>query len=567
MKDNDDIKKLNDIVGEKWVYTAPCMMDTYSLYMNPEVLIKDGGRFAPRPFAVVLPETVEDIQKIMKLCNNSDLCVKPISTGFGTWAAASKERVVVLDLKRMDKIIDIDVKNQIAVIEPYVRAIDLQTELFKQGLNVHVVSCGGNHSVLASTAAAWGYGLTGSSMGYSGRNLLGVEWVLPSGEVVTIGSAGGGSGWYTPDGPGPSMRGIVRGFQGTMGGLGVFTKCGVKLYKWDGPAQYEVGGESPDYYLKKIPSNMGMNVLAFPSSQAMRDAGYLMGEAELDYSQFRTPMFFNAEGITNNNRDLKYILESGLFQKITKFVLVSAIVGYSEREYEWKMKALREILKKTNGVLLPMNFKPTEKQMPLMIKTMQSAPFQFLMKHVDDPLFLFRRFPVLQKFASKMPVSRKSWSKMYWLLIRHAINTQGCFRPSQGMFTTLGSFDTWDLGVEQSDWIAEEKKDAIDKKLILDDEGDLGCGGTFENGHLGYLEGIGLYDPGHPESVVAAGTLVEAGIEASVDKAFGIPIAGFGTEAHKRFGPECYNYDKWLAKIKKALDPNAAADSFFYIEP
>ena len=84
----------------------------------------------------------------------------------------------------MNKIVDIDVRNQIAIIEPYVKAIDLQTELFKHGLNVHVISCGGNHSVLASTAAAWGYGVGGSSTSYSGRNLLGLEWVLRRRETL-----------------------------------------------------------------------------------------------------------------------------------------------------------------------------------------------------------------------------------------------------------------------------------------------------------------------------------------------------------------------------------------------
>lgn len=566
MINHDERKKLEDIVGEEWVETAPCMMDTYSLYMNPEVLIKDGGRFAPRPSAVVMPASTAEIQKIIQLCNTTDLMVKPISTGFGTWAAASRDRVIVLDLKRMNKIIDIDVKNQIAVIEPYVKAVDLQTELFKHGLNVHVVSSGGNHSVLASTTSAWGYGLTGSSMSYSGRNLLGVEWVLPTGEIINIGSEGSKAGWFTADGPGPSMRGIVRGFVGTMGGLGVFTKCAVKLYKWDGPATYKVRGSSPEYYVDEIPPRMAMNALAFPSSKAMQDAGYLLGEAELDYSQFRTPMFFAAEGITENNRDLKILLESGIFQKIAGHVLVSAIVCYSEGEYKWKIKALKEILKETGGVILPMNLQPSEKQLQPMLKVIKSAPFRFIFKYIKDPLVLLRKIPALQWLLLRLK-SRRAWSKMYWLLLRHAINTQGCFRPSQGMFTTLGAFDTWDLGVAQSNWVAEEKKDAMAKGLILNDEGDLGCGGTFESGHMGYLEGIGLYNPGRPESVVAAGDLVTAGMKAAVDKAFGIPIAGFGTEAHKRFGPECYNYDKWMAMIKRSLDPNMASDPFFYIDP
>ena len=94
-------------------------------------------------------------------------------------------------------------KNQIAIVEPYVRAIDLQTELWKVGLNVHAVSCGGNHSILASTAAAWGYGITGASMGFQARNMLGVEWVMPSGEIVTLGSGGDGAEWFSADGPGP----------------------------------------------------------------------------------------------------------------------------------------------------------------------------------------------------------------------------------------------------------------------------------------------------------------------------------------------------------------------------
>jgi glycolate oxidase len=76
------------------------------------------------------------------------------------------------------------------IIEPYVRAIDLQTEIIQQGFNCHIVSSGANHSLLASHAATWGYGVSGAATSFSGCNLLGVEWVLPTGEVVTIGSAG-----------------------------------------------------------------------------------------------------------------------------------------------------------------------------------------------------------------------------------------------------------------------------------------------------------------------------------------------------------------------------------------
>jgi len=557
-----EIEILKGIVGEAWVSADPCMMDTYSLYMNPEVLNQDGSQWLPRPSAVVLPASTAEVQEIVRLCNRTDLMVKPISTGFGTWAAASRDRVIVLDLKRMDRIVDIDVRNQIAVVEPYVRAIDLQTELFRHGLNVHVVSCGGNHSVLASVAAAWGYGLTGSSMGYSGRNLLGVEWVMPDGDLLTLGSAGDGAGWFTCDGPGPAMRGVIRGFQGTMGALGVFTKCATKLYRWDGPSEFPVEGANPVYTLKELPPRIAMNVLMFPSARAMKDAGYKLGEAEIDYSQFRTPMFFSALGMSNDNAELKEILDSGVFQKIARYPLVNAVVGRSDGEFRWKMKALAEILAETGGVSMPLNMKPRGRQL---------ARWKRLVERIDDPLALVRRMPRLLELAKKLPLNTKqgveTYSRLFMLLIRHACNTQACFRPSQGMFTTLGSFDTWDLGVEQSEWIGRQKKAYIQRGLILDDDGELGCGGTFESGHMGYLEGIGLYSPKRPESVMAARELVETGVRGAIDNAFGVPIAAFGCEANERFGPACSDYHLWMNKIKKALDPHNASDPFFYADP
>jgi hypothetical protein len=555
-----DKKILRTIVGEKWVATAPCILDTYAFYMNPELMNDDGSQWLPRPCAVVLPASTAEVQEIMRFCNRSDYMAKPISTGFHAAAAASQENVIVLDLKRMNRIIEIDLDNQIAVIEPYVRAIDLQTELVRQGLNCHIISSGANHSLLASHAAAWGYGVSGAATSYSGRNLLGVEWVLPTGEVVTLGSAGSGSGWFSPDGPGPSMRGIVRGFQGTFGGLGVFTKCAIKLYKWDGPREWEFEGQSPNYVLKEIPPRSAMNAIAFPSHEAEKDAGYKMGEAELNHGEFRTPMFFAALGLTKTNEELKIALESGIFQKIGRNILSTAVFAATEAEFEWKMKALKEILAETGGVIIPMNI-------PLRPGLLRTAGK--LTRHVSDPLALLRRFPGLGEGVSRLPLGqtllREKQSTLFWLLFRNANNTQVAFRPSQGMATMLGAFDTWDLAHTQAAYVAEVKQKYIAEGLILDDGGDLGTGGTFESGHLGYLEGIILYDPGNPQSALAARDLVETGVRDAIDQAMGIPIAGSGSEMNELFGPACSNYHTWLKRIKDVLDPNMTSDPFFYV--
>ena len=558
----EEIKALEDIVGSQWVRTEPCMMDTYSFYMNPELLNKDGGRFAPRPVAVVMPGSTEEVQALVRYCNTSDLMVKPISTGFGTWAAASRDRVIILDLKRMNRIIDIDVKNQVAIIEPYVRAIDLQTILFKHGLNVHVVSCGGSHSILASTAAFCGYGVTGPTLGFSGRNLLGVEWVLPTGEVLNLGSGGMGAGWFTADGPGPSLRGVLRGFMGTCGALGVITKCAVKLYHWEGPKELAVAGKSSNYHLTHDLPKMSLNLMSFSKMDDMREAGYRLGEAGIEYSSFRVPMFFAAVGNTENNQELKFAMESGVPQLFFNYALANVVIGFSQGEFEWKQKVLLEILKELNGALMPMNLAPT----PALYKLLKSAG-----SRMKDPLALFRNYPFVQKLVRSIPfgkeTERNMRSRMFWLLLRNAINTQGTFRPSQGMGTTLGSFDTWDMGIAQSDWIAEAKSKYIKKGLVLDDGGDLGCGGTFEAGHMGYLEGIVLYNSKEPQSTIAARELVEDGVRAAKDVPLGLPIAAYGADMNAFFGPSCRNYHQWQNKIKTALDPNTASDPFFYADP
>ena len=65
---------------------------------------------------------------------------------------------------------------------------------------------------------------------------------------------------------------------------------------------------------------------------------------------------------------------------------------------------------------------------------------------------------------------------------------------------------------------------------------------------------------------MAARALVQTGVQAAIDQAMGVPIAAFGVEANRIFGPACGGYHLWLARIKAALDPCSASDPFFYAE-
>jgi glycolate oxidase len=69
------------------------------------------------------------------------------------------------------------------------------------------------------------------------------------------------------------------------------------------------------------------------------------------------------------------------------------------------------------------------------------------------------------------------------------------------------------------------------------------------------------------QTAIAACELVQTGVEAAIEHAMGVPIAAFGVETNRVFGPACGDYHIWLGRIKSALDPTMASDPFFYAQP
>ena len=126
------------IVGERHISQDLAVMDTYAFQWCNEIESAQRGeepqRFGVRPLAVVLPESTEQVQSIVKLCNEHDVTFKAFCTGMGPWAGVSDPRAIQIDLRRMNRIIEVDEKNMYAVIEPYVTNAELQSELFEFGL-------------------------------------------------------------------------------------------------------------------------------------------------------------------------------------------------------------------------------------------------------------------------------------------------------------------------------------------------------------------------------------------------------------------------------------------------
>ncbi len=133
------VSSMGKIVGERYVSADDFLIDNYAYNWNADNLTGGKSKFAFRPISVVLPANTNEIVKIVKFCNENGLQFKAQSTGWGVHNTVGKEGgVILLDLRRMNKILGIDEKNMIAVVEPYVSGAMLQVELFKKGLNCHI---------------------------------------------------------------------------------------------------------------------------------------------------------------------------------------------------------------------------------------------------------------------------------------------------------------------------------------------------------------------------------------------------------------------------------------------
>jgi hypothetical protein len=275
---------LEDIVGATHVSRDPAILDTYAFQYLAELIRAEHSHFMPRPGAVAMPASTEEVQAIVRLANRHGLKVKPLGTGWYMFNAPVKDdaRTVQLDLRRMGRILEIDERNMYAVVEPYVIHAQLQAEVLKLGLNINIPGVGCSSSIVASACAYAGQGPHCYYLGGNAENLLGMEWVTPEGELVRTGSLGSGDGWFCSEGPGPSLRGICRGAIGSRGGLGVYTRCAIKLAPSFGPPEWEVGGTLPAYRLP-VAETQRVYTLAVPDWDAWAEIYYRIYDNEIGY--------------------------------------------------------------------------------------------------------------------------------------------------------------------------------------------------------------------------------------------------------------------------------------------
>jgi glycolate dehydrogenase FAD-linked subunit len=204
--------------------------DLQSVLGTEHVRVDDGSRLAygtdalkkgQSADAVVLPGTTEEVAAVVRLCAQYRIPIVPRGAGTGyTGGAVPTHGGIVLSLERMNRILEIDEANLLAVVEPNVITGDLQDAVEKVGLFYPPDPASLRQSVIGGNVAECAGGPRAFKYGTTKHYVLGLEAVLPTGEIIATG------GKVVKNVVGYDLTHLLVGSEGT---LAIITKVILRL--------------------------------------------------------------------------------------------------------------------------------------------------------------------------------------------------------------------------------------------------------------------------------------------------------------------------------------------------
>lgn len=182
----------------------------------------DATRKRYAPDGVVFPRDESDVSEILKYCNEHKITIIPrgAGSGFTGGALASSGGIIMALEKHMNKILEIDLENMVAVVQPGVINKDLQKEVEKLGLFYPPDPASETYSTLGGNVSENSGGMRAAKYGITKDYVMALRAVLPNGDVIRAGKR------TIKDVAGFNIAGILIASEGA---LAVITEITLKL--------------------------------------------------------------------------------------------------------------------------------------------------------------------------------------------------------------------------------------------------------------------------------------------------------------------------------------------------
>jgi len=210
MLDKKHIKHFETLVGKENVYSDKAHLIAYSY---------DATRTRFEPEAVVFPRDEADISAVLKYCNEHLIVITPRGAGSGfTGGALPTNGGIVLGLeKHMNKILEIDMENMVAVVQPGVINMDLQKAVGEVGLMYPPDPASEEYSTLGGNVSENAGGMRAAKYGITKDYVMALRAVRANGDIIRAGKR------TIKDVAGYNTAGILIASEGTLAVLSELT--------------------------------------------------------------------------------------------------------------------------------------------------------------------------------------------------------------------------------------------------------------------------------------------------------------------------------------------------------
>jgi glycolate dehydrogenase FAD-linked subunit len=365
-------KRLIDILGPRNVSDSEVVRESYKYMPFSGLMWRVANDF------VTLPETVEQVVQIVQLANEFKIPISPRgSLGFGGFKGG-----ILIDTTQLNKILKIDVENAKAIAEGGCSYFKLAYELFKKGFIIPISEFGPGVTT-AATAQNPAVCFGGTRYGRNNEVVEGLEVVLPTGEVLRVGSLAYDHtefGAYSRYITGPDLVGL---FTQHGGANGIITKVA--------------------YRCARKPKAISFHTYYWPRAE--------ITELTKAIRELTLREIFHIQ--LNDRPETLSIEESGLMPKLPEdcwFMTSLMVTAETDKELEAKTEWVDEICKGFGGKYLEYNLSQEHWDYPSffhmtahpVMQEIYNKSDQGFLYIVDSLIYPLSKFPVVYKALEEM---------------------------------------------------------------------------------------------------------------------------------------------------------------------